>query len=94
MWIKENTSYLSIFPKFLKIFITNITLKEASTMQKDDIHPAICQLLGPVIIDFIHQYRFNSAHPEFVIQLSNDHDQKRLLVKWRGGVVGNTKILN
>lgn len=57
---------------------------------QDEIRKTIGENHGPLIIDFINRYHFNSASPKFIVQFSSPENATRVVDEWKPDSLGGS----
>jgi hypothetical protein len=73
-----------------KCFIIHSTKQDFTSISQDDVRKAIGKLNGPTMIDFIKRYKFNSADPKFIIQITKPEQVDIIIKKWEAEALGGS----
>lgn len=78
--------------KCIVVSSTNNEKDEFRSLNQDQIRRAISTDYGPIIIDSIRRYKFNTANPRYIVQLGSASDVDILVEKWKTGTLGGSSI--
>jgi len=96
---KPNSTTTANLPSFkphkcLVISSSNTNTEKGSFkhLNQDIIRRTLSTNHGPLLIDFINRYKFNSANPRFIIQLNSTEDAAKVLKDWKPESFGGSSV--
>ena len=60
--------------------------------KQDTIRRTLCNNHGPLIIDLINRYRFNSSNPRFIIQFDSIETATKIAQEWKSDSFGGSAV--
>ena len=78
--------------KCVVISSTNPDKTHLNSVNQDDIRKAISNNHGPLIIDSIRKYKFDSPNPRFMVQLGTTTDVDKVVTNWKADSLGGTWV--
>lgn len=72
------------------IVISNIPREILQSLNQDKIRQALSTKHGPMFIDLINRYKFNSSNPKLIVQLSTEEKAQQVVDNWDSSTLGNS----
>ena len=90
--VRNENSFQFNPKKCIVISSTNTDKSHLTSTDQDTIRKLISANHGPLIIDSIRRYRFQSDNPRFMVQFGSTDDVHKIIASWKPGALGGTAV--